>query len=145
MSWCDWEMPEFYSARWVVARKEHKCVECGAPVFKGEKHGYFTGKWDGELESYRQHIECEDACRYIRDHFQGGECIAFGQLFEIWGDYSYRAKGRPEEEDHREFRAIMARVKWRRKKGRKLSWLPPYKLNPASLPGLREARERGWA
>ena len=103
MSYC--EIPEFFDAQWPVARKQHRCCECGQAIHIGEKHGKFTGKWDGDLSTYRQHLDCEAACVFIRDEFQDGECIGFGQLWEYWQDYS--CKGYPRSF---EFRKIMARI-----------------------------------
>jgi len=114
------EIPEWYSGRWSIARKEHRCVECGAPIFRGEKYGSFSGKWDGKVSTYRQHLECEEACRFIRDFFQYGECIGFGELYEYEDEYIVNG---PKDQRDKDFRSIMARVKWRRKKKRPLTWL----------------------
>lgn len=135
MSYC--EIPEFFSSRWVVARKPHRCCECGGDIPKGEFHGYFSGKWDGDLNSYRQHIECEDACRWLRDvkRFDGGECLYFGELFEVDHDYAG-------DRSDKMFRRIMAHIRFRKKKGRRPGFLPPYSIDYSKLPGLVEARAK---
>jgi hypothetical protein len=113
MSYC--EVPDFAVDRYLLARKPHRCCECSAPIEKGEKHGHFTGKWDGVIRSFRQHLLCEKACVYIRDNFQGGECIGFGELKSHWAEYakSFREwAGRPDRASEREkkFRKIMAEI-----------------------------------
>lgn len=84
MSSCD--LPEFYEWSEPVARKEHRCCECNAPINKGEKHFHARGKWDGAMSSFRQHMLCLEACMFIRDKLNGGDCICFGGLFEWWDD-----------------------------------------------------------
>lgn len=81
---CD--IPEFYRITEPVARKDHECCECNARIKKGEKHFQVTGKWEGEISSFRQHFLCMEACMYIRDHLDD-ECIPFGTLFEYLGEY----------------------------------------------------------
>ncbi len=143
MSYC--EMPIFFSAAWPVARKEHTCCECYGPILKGEKYGSFTGKWhhhaDGKVETYKQHLDCEDACRFIRDYMNGGECIGFGELLDCWRDYIYwkRTDLTPKEKD---FRSIMARVLWRYNKKRPLTFL---KLRVVVNESLEADRKRKWA
>lgn len=86
----DCEIPEFWNAGEVVARKEHRCCECQAPIQKGERHTVCSGKWDGEVSSYRQHTLCALACEFFRDHF-AEECLSMGELKdyyrEWWGDH----------------------------------------------------------
>ena len=120
-SYC--EMPEFYSDSEPVARKEHHCIECAAPILKGEKHYSYNGKWAGEFGSGRQHLLCRDICVYIRDHFNGRECFAFGELMEFWGDELYfeRAGERkqPFSDRSKEVRHMMAKVLWRQRRFRR--------------------------
>jgi hypothetical protein len=42
-----------------TARKEHRCEWCGQKILKGEKHFQFVGKWQGEFQNWRMHLECE--------------------------------------------------------------------------------------
>lgn len=128
MSYC--EIPEFSSARWVVARKQHTCCECHSPIMIGEKHGYFAGKNDGPFWTYRQHIECEDACTFVRDHLNHHECLCFGELFDWYDEQSGFLK---HDSNDKDFRKIMARVKWRAEKKRPLSWIPKYDLYQTTL------------
>lgn len=90
MSWaCDMgDGPSVYREAEVVARKEHPCVECNAPILKGEKHLRYSGCWDGSWGGGRQHLLCRDACVWIRDVLNE-ECIPFGALFEWWEEHRY--------------------------------------------------------
>jgi hypothetical protein len=101
--------PEFYEWSEPVARKQHRCCECDAPILKGEKHFIGVGKWDGVISTHRQHLLCMEACIFIRDHFEHGECIGLGELMEYWGDCP---KGGSKEE-WKELRSLMARILWR--------------------------------
>ena len=76
---CDYgsmEYPEFISETWPRARKAYKCCECGETIKVGEKHQSITGKWDGEILTYRT---CE-ICAKIRDDFC--RCAPFTYLRE---------------------------------------------------------------
>ena len=44
-----------------VARKEYKCIWCGEKILKGEKYLYRFYKYEGDLNSGRMHLECEEA------------------------------------------------------------------------------------
>lgn len=105
------EIPEFYSTSTPRARKAHVCCECGSDIFKGEKHFQATGKWDGAISSYRQHLICERACEFIRDHIDY-ECIGYGTLFEYCGGVDY-FKHYKKELKYRTFRHLIARIRWR--------------------------------
>lgn len=89
--YCD-VYPDFFSERVSVSRQEYRCCECGFKINKGQKYWYCVGKWEGDVSSYKQHIECRDACYKIQKH--QGECIPFGGLREWLSDY-----GKTWEED----------------------------------------------
>jgi len=133
MSFCEW--PEFFTDKYPKGRKDHTCCECGAIIPKGERHGYFAGKWDGDFSDFRQHLDCEQACRIIRDFLQKGECIPFGALFEEF-DSNYGSRKDPVDS---KFRSIMAKVIWRKEKGRPLTWLKTKKIEHPTLD-----RDRGF-
>ena len=81
-------------AKWVVARKEHICVECGEIIAKGEKYMYERGVWDGRFEAYHT---CE-ACKYIRDDVYCGAWI-YGELRNAFHDlHGFDYVDGPEEE-----------------------------------------------
>lgn len=88
----DCEIPEFYSESFPIARKQHRCIECHAPIVVGEKHLSYRMKYDGMFESGRQHMVCRELCMLIRHN---SECIPFGGLKEEWsnGDYMYDKVG----------------------------------------------------
>lgn len=88
MSWdsCDW--PEFFSERISTARKDYRCCECRHPIRKGTLYWYCSGKWDGEIDYHRQHMECRDACFEFQT--RNRECIPFGELREHLSDHGPR-------------------------------------------------------
>ncbi len=107
---CD--LPAFYSWSEPVARKEHKCCECTAPITKGEKHLVATGKWDRGLSSFRQHLLCAEACMFIRDKLNDGECICFGGLDDFYRGMQWQC-GDKTDAVWREFRNKLAAIKRR--------------------------------
>ena len=116
--YCD-SLPAFYAWTNPVARKQHSCCECAAPILKGEKHFRAHGKWDYGIESFRQHLACCEACMLLRDEFNDGECIGFGMLQETFAelisDNWYRPKDRYKPV-WQQLRSLMARIKWRERK-----------------------------
>jgi hypothetical protein len=55
--------PECHWTESRVARKEHRCCECGKQIKPGEKYEHVAGKWDGDFMSYKT---C-DVCCEVRD------------------------------------------------------------------------------
>jgi hypothetical protein len=52
------EGPEFYTEKIIKARKQHKCNECRGMINKGEKYERVTGKWDGNVSTYKTCLDC---------------------------------------------------------------------------------------
>ena len=109
-------LPDFYNWSEPVARKSHRCCECRAPILKGEKHFQGTGKWDGKITTYRQHLVCCEAAMLIRDGFNGGDCIGFGDVKEAFNEmrcdnwYPERDRYKPA---WKRLRHLMAVILWR--------------------------------
>jgi hypothetical protein len=79
--YCDYDMPKFMRVSEHVSRKQHRCCECHAPILVGEKYVRITGKWDGEMNTFRQHDLCARACEFVRGTIN--QCLCFGELFEF--------------------------------------------------------------
>ena len=107
---------EFYEYSEPVAAKEHRCCECHAKILNGEKHFRWVGKWEGEMNTGRQHFACMEACMFIRDSFQSGECIPFGCLLEWW--YEYRQDVDKKSENGKRLRSMLAKIKLRAWRGK---------------------------
>ena len=114
-------IPEFYAYSEPVARKQHQCCECHAPILPGEKHFHYRGKWDGHLETGRQHLVCMEACMLIRDHLNDGECIGFGQLNDFLGDaWDFLDRKAAKKCEHiSKLRSLVAAIRWRERSAAK--------------------------
>ncbi len=106
---------DFYTHSEPVARKRHVCCECRAPILPGEKHFSYRGKWDGQIETGRQHLLCMEACMFIRDELNDGECLGFGMLNEFLGDMHWELKERGNEKI-RKLRSMIAGIRSRERK-----------------------------
>ena len=114
MSEC--ELPRFYDWSEPIAGKKYVCCECSAPILKGEKHFRGSGKWDWRVDTFRQHLTCMEACMLIRDSFNGGECIGFGELKDSWWEMK-----REIDRDHKDMvklRHLMAVILVRERKAK---------------------------
>lgn len=64
-----------FSAKVVLARKPHHCIECGCEIPVGTKYERAHGLWDGYWDTYHTCV----TCARIRSDFCGG-CFVYGQL-----------------------------------------------------------------
>jgi hypothetical protein len=96
----DCSVPEIYKMDTPTARKSHRCCECGVVINPGEKYVVCSGVWDGEFSSYKQHAICKEACVWIRDEFQDGECFEFGGLMECYHEHAVPWYGRHENDKY---------------------------------------------
>jgi hypothetical protein len=113
--WCD--VPEFYHEEFPVARKAHRCCECEAPIDRGEKHLRWVSKFDGSLDSGRQHMLCRELCMFMNQ--EGDGCCAFGMMKEAFEDEDYRFnRGYRSEEPYITGRRLMAGILRRERRHR---------------------------
>ncbi len=81
----DYEIAECFFESSPIAKKPHKCCECGRIIEPGEKYIRESGKWTGEFSVYKTCIDCfsvreemfcegylyttlwENVCEYLRD------------------------------------------------------------------------------
>lgn len=86
--------PAVINVTYPKARKVHKCCECGHPIPVGVQYVRTWGIWDGEPDSYAQHVECRELLDFISVNFCGGESWTYGSLREEVGEYSDELTGR---------------------------------------------------
>jgi hypothetical protein len=111
---CD--VPEFYSEEFPVARKPHECCECLAPIAKGEKHLRWVMKWEGTIDSGRQHMLCRELCMFMNQ--EGDGCCGFGEMKNQFREEDYTARWNHDEEPYRSGRRLMAQILWRERSAR---------------------------
>ena len=70
--------PDFCVERWVVARKTHRCFECGGVIAARERYHRTHGKWDGDMKVYKTCAFCQT----LRSTFYCEEWVYGG----LWGD-----------------------------------------------------------
>lgn len=74
---CDGDGPSFCSEKVVKARKQHTCCECREKILPGQKYESCTGKWEGDMRTYKTCLLCVE----IRNKFSCGN----GWMFEgVW-------------------------------------------------------------
>lgn len=102
-----------------VAKNPHRCCECSAPIANGEKHFSWSGKLDADFDHGRQHLLCMEACEFIRDELNDGECIGFGSLMEEWSDmrWQYDRLRDREKPAWKRLRKMIADIKRRERRG----------------------------
>lgn len=84
----DCEIAQYYKCTDRVARKEHECCECSAPILIGEKYLQVNACWENRPDVYRQHLLCQKACEFVRDSgINEDECIYYGGLMEWYHEW----------------------------------------------------------
>lgn len=80
---CDLPYPEFLTEKVVIARKQHRCSECGGAILKGESYHYFAGFWsDGHgFGVYKRDKQCEAIYKAMcKKYPHDRDCFGFGNL-----------------------------------------------------------------
>ena len=71
MSACYCDVDEYwkvYNKTNPIARKQHKCNECGAPIMPGQRYEYVFGLLSDGGHSYKTCQHCTDARDYLKAH-----------------------------------------------------------------------------
>lgn len=50
-----------------VATKEHACEHCDQPIHNGERYRFWQGRWDGEWQYTKMHMDCFEASQHEVD------------------------------------------------------------------------------
>lgn len=78
------ELPQVYNRYRPVARKAHRCCECGGKIDSGEVYVRHEGLWDGRWETHKTCSDCDRisgvVIERLRCRIDGG--LAFGGLYE---------------------------------------------------------------
>ncbi len=75
------ELPTCWKTCMPTARIRHRCCECYGVIEPGERYHLDSGVWDGEGESFKTCLQC-DEIRTEEQRGMHGDCIAFGYLLE---------------------------------------------------------------
>lgn len=78
----------FGHTRHLVARKEHRCEECGRKIAPGEKYDRHAGKWEGDFFTNVACAHCAVLRRMVNDVDDYYYECYFGGLGE-WVSESY--------------------------------------------------------
>ena len=71
---CDSELPEFYTAKMRIARKQHRCNECYSTIPRIEKYEYVSAKWEGKIANFKT---CE-RCLVLRNYVESSiKCVCW--------------------------------------------------------------------
>lgn len=84
MPHCDYydtDPPAFLHETEQIARKEHKCCECGGPIQKGQLYRRVSGAWDRQAQTFKQCERCADLWDSLDD---AGWCPYYGDMFETY-------------------------------------------------------------
>lgn len=112
---CD-DAAEVYKISEPVARKQHYCCECNAPILKGEQHLLVSALFDGAWQRHRQHNLCARTCEHIRDSIER-DCICFGSLKEWYGEYKRDLRADKRKPAIAKVRSMLAQIFVRERNG----------------------------
>ena len=92
----DYEEPSFYVDVMRKAIKQHRCHECKGAIHKCEVYQSVTGKWDGDILTYKTCQRCLDLLNYVKAHIP---CVCWsfqnmrGDLLNAAMEYADEAPG----------------------------------------------------
>ena len=112
MCWAgDGDSFEWYTEREPLARKRHRCGECGRPILPGERYLYVFARFEGEPTSHKVCLDCRDGVCSWLSNWCGG--YLFEGTFEDCAEHMEEpyAHGLVEEEDIADLAQRMA-CKW---------------------------------
>lgn len=93
----DYEEWRMCTTRAPRARRDHRCYECGHIIPRGERHTYrFVVGHDGDAETYRTHLACEE----LRDFIENVVCGGHGQVLIGGLDEEISEAGQYIDADH---------------------------------------------
>jgi len=67
--------PTLFCSKFVTARKQHRCCECGGVIERGESYRRNDGLWDDEFQCFKECVVCA-LLRNDNTHLESG----FGEL-----------------------------------------------------------------
>lgn len=80
--YCDWDYAAtVYSKSCHVARKEHKCYECGRKIMPGERYESVFAVWDGRGQTCRTCPHCLAIREWVVAHVPCS-CWMHGSMLE---------------------------------------------------------------
>jgi len=112
--YCDYEPSDFYSASRPVARKVHRCEECGGPVLPGEQYERAFSVTYGHADTFKTCVRCVDLRTWVKNNVPC-LCWAHGNLNEDLREAVNEARWRAPEETAGLWFGFMRRVVARRK------------------------------
>ena len=64
----DGDEATFYCEHEVTGRKAYRCHECREDIERGHRHQVVSGKWDGEVRTYRFCAPCWEVIGEFSEH-----------------------------------------------------------------------------
>ncbi len=98
-------MLEFSRTEQRKARKDHKCDVCGKPILKGREYVFVSQKYDGEINTFHQHIHCDALLEaYLASDWYDGDEYSLDEVWEWLSDLcnDLYHEGKCSEEDYEE-------------------------------------------
>ena len=81
------EGPTVFVSKYRVARKSHKCHECGRSIVTGEKYLYESGIWEGVPKGFKTCVDCESLRQVFFCDW------GYGIVLEMLKDWLYEGDG----------------------------------------------------
>ena len=79
--YCDYEAPSICHEATPIARKNHRCTECGRAILKGDRYEYTWGIWGGDAQEFKTCQRCIALRDFVKAHVPC-LCDVLGGLIE---------------------------------------------------------------
>jgi len=65
--------------------RRHRCEECGCDIKRGERHARVSGKYEGDLFTYRLCLDCDSwSDAFLREHFKAAGESCHPEIGTLW-------------------------------------------------------------
>lgn len=78
--------PELLRSAIRTARKLHRCSLCCEEIKPGEKYGYDTYKFDGQIYAWKTHLECNAVSSFLLDYVDPDDGMTSDDFCEACAD-----------------------------------------------------------
>jgi len=81
--YCDFNGPNVFEEIRHVARKQHKCYECGEPINKGDTYYRISGMWESSWNHFKHCDCCHEEVMVLREK---NVCYEYGNINEQYAE-----------------------------------------------------------
>lgn len=92
-----------------IARKPHRCDECGGEIIPGQQYEYVSGMWDSYVQDFKTCPACKDLATWTQNNVPC-LCLVHGEMIEKCKEAIVEAQYRAPDETKGLYFAFLRRL-----------------------------------